>query len=171
TGLGHPVDKTLSDLAADASAPTPSGAAERVFPDSKELSAYLKGSMRSMNSHVNKRLLNIASDLADSKRRLNFSITRGICLPLSEYINNANSSFIKNMTHRLSDAESMLSSAAGALNSLSPLNVISRGFVICRDAEGNMIKDVSSLYEHQPVAIYFRDGHADTEIKSITREN
>ena len=171
TGLGHQIDKTLSDLAADAYAPTPSGAAERVFPDSKELTAYLKSSMRSMNAHINKRAAKISSDLTDSKRRLLFSITRGVYIPASEFLNNARSSLSSNITYKLSEAEAKLSSAAGTLNNLSPLSVMSRGFTVCRDAEGNMIKDASSLSEKQRVGIFFRDGKAEAEVISICREN
>lgn len=171
TGLGHQIDKTLSDLAADAYAPTPSGAAERVFPDSKELTAYLKSSMRSMNAHINKRAAKISSDLTDSKRRLLFSITRGVYIPASEFLNNARSSLSSNITYKLSEAEAKLSSAAGTLNNLSPLSVMSRGFTVCRDADGNMIKDASSLSEKQRVGIFFRDGKAEAEVISICREN
>lgn len=171
TGLGHQIDKTLSDLAADAYAPTPSGAAERVFPDSKELTAYLKSSMRTMHAHMNKRAAKISSELIDSKRRLLFSITRGVCLPASEFLNNVQGSLTSNITYKMSEAEAKLTSAAGTLNNLSPLSVMSRGFAICRDSEGNMIKDASSLAEHQRVGIYFRDGHAETEVKSICVEN
>ena len=171
TGLGHQIDKTLSDLAADAYAPTPSGAAERVFPDSKELTAYLKSSMRSMNAHINKRAAKISSNLIDSKRRLLFSITRGVYIPASEFLNNARSSLSSNITYKLSEAEAKLSSAAGTLNNLSPLSVMSRGFTVCRDAEGNMIKDASSLSEKQRVGIFFRDGKAEAEVISICREN
>ena len=171
TGLGHQIDKTLSDLAADAYAPTPSGAAERVFPDSKELTANLKSSMRSMNAHINKRAAKISSDLTDSKRRLLFSITRGVYIPASEFLNNARSSLSSNITYKLSEAEAKLSSAAGTLNNLSPLSVMSRGFTVCRDAEGNMIKDASSLSEKQRVGIFFRDGKAEAEVISICREN
>ena len=167
TGLGHQIDKTLADLAADAYAPTPSGAAERVFPDSKELTAYLKSSLRSMNAHINKRVAKISSDLADSKRRLLLSITKGVYAPASEYLNNANSTLTSNITYKLSGAESKLNSAAGTLNNLSPLSVMSRGFSICRDTDGNMIKDASSLSEDQRVGIYFRDGHAEAEVKGI----
>jgi len=171
TGLGHQIDKTLADLAADAYAPTPSGAAERVFPDSKELTAYLKSSMRTMHAHMNKRAAKISSELTDSKRRLLFSITRGVCLPASEFLNNVQGSLTSNITYKMSEAEAKLTSAAGTLNNLSPLSVMSRGFAICRDSEGNMIKDASSLAEHQRVGIYLRDGHAETEVKSFCIEN
>lgn len=171
TGLGHQIDQTLSDLAADVSAPTPSGAAERVFPDSKELSSYLNSSIRSMHAHMNKRALKINSDLTDLKRRLLFSIDRGVCIPASEYLNNAFSSLSSNVGYRINEADAKLFSAAGTLNNLSPLSVMSRGFTICRDTEGNMVKDVSSLSEHQSIDIYFRDGYADAEIKSICKQN
>lgn len=171
TGLGHQIDKTLSDLAADAEAPTPSGAAERVFPDSKELSAFIKGSMRSMHAHIYNKIIKINSDLSDSKKRLHFGITRGACLPASDYLNNVFSSLVSNLSYRLSKAETKLTSTAGALQSLSPLAVMSRGFTICRDSEGNMIKDVSALSEQQNIDIYFRDGHAEAGIKNISKDN
>lgn len=171
TGLGHQIDKTLSDMAADAEAPTPSGAAERVFPDSKELAAFIKSSMRSMSAHINKKITKFESDLRDSKKRLHFSITRGVCIPASDYLNNVLSSLISNLSYRLAQAETSLSSTAGALQSLSPLAVMSRGFTICRNKDGNMIKDVSVLSKEQNIDIYFRDGHAEAEIKSISKDH
>ena len=171
TGLGHQVDKTLSDLAADVYAPTPSGAAERVFPDSRDLSFFLKNSTRSMHAHLNSKIAKTGLGLEDSKRRIILSIVRGLIAPASEYLNNVRGSLSSNVLHRLSEYETKISSAAGALNSLSPLNVMARGFTICRDSEGRMVKEAASLAEHQNIEICFRDGHADAEVTSIFRDD
>ncbi len=104
---------------------------KRVFPIQRT-HGQLKSSMRSMNAHINKRAAKISSDLTDSKRRLLFSITRGVYIPASEFLNNARSSLSSNITYKLSEAEAKLSSAAGTLNNLSPLSVMSRGFTVCR---------------------------------------
>ena len=170
TGLGHQVDRTLSDLAADAYAPTPSGAAERVFPDSNELKAGLSGFMRSMTAHTGSRISKSFLTLDNSKNRLSYTMTRGICLPLREYLDKAYSTMKSNMAHRFSDAEQRLSSAAGSLQNLSPLTVLSRGFAVCRDDRGRMVKDSASLKEHQKIGISFRDGHADAEILKISKD-
>ena len=56
TGLGHQIDSTLADLAADAAAPTPSGAAERLFPDRRALEAALCDAERSMRGALEGRI-------------------------------------------------------------------------------------------------------------------
>jgi len=167
TGLGHQVDRTLSDLAADAYAPTPSGAAEKVFPDSGELLFFLKNSKRSMHAHLTNKIAKTYSELADSKRRIIFSLDRGVIAPAYEYLGNVRSSLSANILHRLSEYETKLSSTAGALNSLSPLNVMSRGFTICRDSEGRMVKDAATLTERQDIRVCFRDGHADAQVIAV----
>ncbi len=170
TGLGHQIDKTLCDLAADAFAPTPSGAAERVFPDSKELKTYIAGSMRSMQAYINNRTEKAFSGLIDSKRRLFFTMNKGMIIPLSECLDNSYSSLTTNITHRLSDANNRLSSAAAALQNLSPLTVLSRGFAICRDEHGKTIKDSAALSAKQQINICFRDGQASAEILKVSAE-
>ena len=48
TGIGHEVDQSLSDLAADVSASTPSNAAQLLVPDRRELSAQVRHMVASL---------------------------------------------------------------------------------------------------------------------------
>lgn len=167
TGLGHQIDKTLSDLAADAFAPTPSGAAEKVFPDSAELKAYLNNSGRSMTAHLNVRVRNISSALSDARGRLVFAINRASYQPACDHLNNTSTHLFTDIRHRLSKAEERLSAIAAALQSLSPLMVIARGYAICKDERGKMIKDAASLARGEKIGLFFRDGSAGATVDSV----
>jgi exodeoxyribonuclease VII large subunit len=53
SGVGHEIDFTIADLVADVRAPTPSGAAELITPDSTELLRNLRGLDRRLKLSVN----------------------------------------------------------------------------------------------------------------------
>ena len=170
TGLGHQIDKTLSDMAADAAAPTPSGAAERVFPDSRELYALLNSSMRSVSAHADKIITKKSAEINDVNRRLVFNINRGICDPAVNYIENVNSNMVNNITYRLNEAEAKLASAAGFLHNSSPLAILSKGYAICRSETGGMIKSVSSASVNDDIEIQLRDGFIEARITSVNKD-
>jgi len=56
TGIGHEVDFTIADFAADLRAPTPTGAAERATPDLKEVAAVLSSERRQLENLMKTRL-------------------------------------------------------------------------------------------------------------------
>ncbi len=69
-GVGHEVDVTLADFAADVRAPTPSAAAELVMPDRRDIAASLAARERRLRSVVSGRLEAGRRDLGIQRRTL-----------------------------------------------------------------------------------------------------
>jgi exodeoxyribonuclease VII large subunit len=70
SGVGHEIDITMADLAADLRAPTPSGAAELVVPDSSEWARRVERLAARSQAAVRRRLLAEQRKLATITARL-----------------------------------------------------------------------------------------------------
>jgi exodeoxyribonuclease VII large subunit len=70
TGIGHEIDFTIADFAADARAPTPSGAAELVAPDSAACLEALSRMEARINACIRRELRVVSSQFANVSMRL-----------------------------------------------------------------------------------------------------
>lgn len=167
TGLGHQIDNTLADLAADFAAPTPSGATERVFPDRRELLAYLNRCGRSMRSQLLQRIAQLLCAADEVGDRLVFSFVKSWLQPSENFINLAENTITASVAYRLNEVDARLKASAAALQSASPLTILAKGYAICRGGDGKVLRDVASMQVEQEINIELRDGIAGALVKSI----
>ncbi|MDR2780674.1 MAG: exodeoxyribonuclease VII large subunit [Synergistaceae bacterium] len=166
TGVGHQIDSSLADLAADTAQPTPSAAAEIVFPDINETLGILSSSRDVIRSASLRRLE--ASVSLSEKNRDKLLREINIVLEAGEYrLLDAAREIELRFVNSIEKRESFLSQAASTLDALSPLAVLGRGFSICSDANGRAVKDASSVKRGDRVSIRFHTGSAEADIASV----
>jgi exodeoxyribonuclease VII large subunit len=162
TGIGHEQDRTLSDLAADLAAATPSAAAERLFPDQWAVRRQLEMSferMRSLiSSRIGKKRDQLQRGIVRHARALSQSIQGKRALH-----ERAQRRMIEAMARRMAGRNEALAVLSARLQALSPLAVLERGFVICERA-GQRVVSARDLAPGDRFCVSFRDGTVDAEV-------
>ena len=157
SAVGHETDFTICDFAADLRAPTPSAAAELAVPDSRQLMIQLEQKRESMRRSLEHRLQNAATALAALRSK------RCLATPLFyveeqamrlDYLTKA---FAGAASVCVTRADRRLASAAGKLDALSPLKVLSRGYSIAYK-EDHVVKHVSDVETGDKLTIRLSDG-------------
>lgn len=167
TAIGHEVDFTISDFVADLRAPTPSSAAEMIFPDKNELMKKLGHIEFGMNECIRSKTHEIRSILNNISNNYYFKKPFDLL--------NDNKAILERMKNRLEVIirKKLLSVRVGLdsneklVNSLSPDKTMKRGFtIIVKD--GKIISRRIELNKEDFIGIKFYDGNRQAK---ITEEN
>jgi exodeoxyribonuclease VII large subunit len=132
--IGHEVDVSLAELAADQRASTPSNAAELLVPDRRAVSAELKELTHRLQTYTMQSLASARSGVV---------VYAGQLEQLAERV--------------LSSARSDLKSTNQLLSALNPSAVLERGFAIVRQ-DGQVVTSVSKVRPRARLDIELKDG-------------
>ncbi|MFA5332120.1 MAG: exodeoxyribonuclease VII large subunit [Methanoregula sp.] len=169
SAIGHEVDVTLADLAADMRAPTPSAAAELVVPDRKDLRLSL-GELRCQM--VNALLARVSrardetSGLRDRLRPQRFSRKiaerRQAAADLMDRL-------VRATTTRIERDRLMLAEARTSLEGQNPKAVLLRGYCIA-EKEGVVVKSAKTLKKEDRLGLKFYDGTSRVLVERVDHD-
>ena len=166
SAVGHETDTTICDFVADLRAPTPSAAAELAVPDVinerllvDNLSASLEELMMSKVETEQTRIEFFKNSSALSSRNKFFD-------SLQDNINSFEHRITYLASAAVGSAKSKLFGAARALDALSPVKVLMRGYSITKK-DGTVISSVCSISNGDRVNVLFADGSVDAEILEV----
>lgn len=140
--VGHEVDISLAELAADQRASTPSNAAQLAVPSRSELISGLKGLRQAITASVNQNLQDETKDLIQTQKYL----TSQVFLHLTNFKNEINS------TRKL-------------VQVFNPLAALKRGYAIVSRG-GEHIGSVSKLKAGDHLNIQLADGTIGAKVSS-----
>jgi exodeoxyribonuclease VII large subunit len=187
SAVGHETDFTIADFVADLRAPTPSAAAEMVVSRKDDFCAGIDRLTHRLGATMRTRLAmreRQAAELAHDMRRImqarlsvrerryqtlrltleTFDLRRrleGVRTRLVK-ADARLSSALRRRTHR---ADARLRTAAGRLDSLSPLAVLGRGYAVCWNQDGTqIIRDASTVKPGDPVRVTLERGQLECRV-------
>jgi exodeoxyribonuclease VII large subunit len=164
SAVGHEPDYTISDFVADLRAATPSNAAELAVPDRAELietiKAYKKrmaGALKGSIDYEKEKLKRLSGSRAlsspmnyiDDRRLLLDHLTGKLASAAELRVKHSKSDFIR---------------LASALDAMSPLKVLARGYSIAVKADGTVIKRAVDAKTGEAITVKTSDGSINCKV-------
>lgn len=162
SAVGHEIDFTISDFVADLRAPTPSAAAEIAVPKKEELERMVSHQKIRLSSLMNRQLAQVklhlghlSSRLVDPRQRISQVKEKFNLLTLKLKTAMKNSLVLKRQR---------LESHIHMLNTLSPLQVIGRGFTLTTQENGTIIRSVKEIKAGDTLITRLSDGEIQSKV-------
>jgi exodeoxyribonuclease VII large subunit len=141
SAVGHEVDLTIADLVADVRALTPSEAAERVTPNQAELRDGLRAFKDQLRTLLVQRLEWAQNRLRDLEQRRIFRFPLERIRDGERRLDEWDGRLTRALRQRIGRARERLEADAARLESLSPLNVLARGYTVTRkEADRSVVR-------------------------------
>jgi len=169
SAIGHEIDFTIADFVADLRAPTPSAAAELLVPSSREfltrierdrfqLTQWLRRLLRALAQqadraharlgtlHPRARLRSGRERLKSLRARLQSCHPRVRLLDRSDRLRSSTQRLRMSTRSRLRESRQQLQELGRALNAISPLATLQRGYAILLDASsGHSVRSIAQV--------------------------
>lgn len=139
--IGHEVDLSLAELAADKRASTPSNAAELISPDRKHVLAVLHEQATKLAESVSVQLKDARTSVAQARTELAVSLQR--CYSLAQHV---------------------VARQKALLAALNPELLLRKGYAVIRTEGGSVIKSVKALKPGMQVTLQLHDGSARAHV-------
>ncbi len=168
SGVGHETDFTISDFVSDLRAPTPSAAAEMTICSKEETAYELRQMMNHMTRVVNRR---VVLEKTKIQRHSPEWMAKQCLYKIEKHqkeIAHTKALYEKTVNNRLSLLREQLEAQGEKLHSLSPLNIMSRGYSVVKYNNGQLMTSVKQAKEDDSVEIVLKDGKIQSKIVEIT---
>lgn len=167
SAVGHEPDVTISDYVADVRASTPSNAAELAVPDINEFTEGLHSyEIRSRQA--------MAKKLAALRTKLDSISGKRVMQDPAASIDNrrieldrSRDRLVSAQEHILSEKKHEFVRLTAALDAMSPLKVLSRGYSITTGSGGKNIKSVNEIHAGDKLTVRLADGTAGCTVDNV----
>ena len=164
SAVGHEPDVTISDFVADLRAATPSNAAELAVPDRAE-------ELEQLRSYEKRMAAALQSRLAGERRRLQLLRERRVLTDAGAYVadrrmalDHSAERLRKSFEALLAAKRAQLAQNAAALDAMSPLKVLGRGYAIAETETGKILRSSKEAKTGDKLLLRLADGRVNCTV-------
>jgi len=166
SAVGHEVDVTLSDFAADLRALTPTAVGEMLVPE--------WGNLWEMLAMEESRLARgLKSSLEQARWRLEiiqqspaWERPQNILQEKQQYLDEWQENFQGQLSERVTTASTGLAVLKGQLDALSPLATLERGYAVVTDATGKLL-NIKKVKKDDKIQVRLKDGQLGANVQEV----
>lgn len=158
SAVGHEPDVTISDFVADLRAATPSNAAELAVPDQNEIYAHLRRLEERMTQATARQVNQARVRLEQAGRS---AVLASPVQKLDErrlLVDYQREKLAQSLVKVLNRDQGRLTRLASALDAMSPLKVLGRGYALVRNEAGGLIKSTQAVSPGDRLEVRVSDG-------------
>lgn len=170
SAIGHEIDVTIADLVADCRAETPSAAAELATPDRVELLETLNARRQRLHDLLLSKYRQQRQRLHSLAQRRVFRFPLELLRDQDRRLDDFSERLGRAMQLRLQRLRHKVEASAAHLESLSPLNVLARGYSLTRTVPGqHVIRSAEQVNVGDALEIVLADGRLQAEVKEVAQ--
>lgn len=166
SAVGHEIDTTIADLAADMRAPTPSAAAELAVPDISTLISEIEALKNRSSRAMSRKLSDCEKELSALGKDVQLRSPRARIAAWESRLLSIKTAMSNKIHQRLEKQEHNLMITAQSISDLNPLSVLSRGYAVAKK-DGKAVKSAEELGIGDLIDVKLNKGGVTAEVKKI----
>jgi len=167
SAVGHEVDTTLADYAADARAPTPSAAAEMAVPDRNALLTALRDYQCAMGDALGNQLDRAFDELARLRERIHPKKLGYRIIERRQNIDDMADRVLLATRGKISGSRLRLNEVRAMIEGKNPLGILNRGYCVVEKA-GKVVRSARSLAPGDDIILRLTDGKSAVLVREVS---
>lgn len=165
SAVGHETDFTICDFVSDLRAPTPSAAAELVYPMYSDIvnriSVDKNRTIIAMKNYIERKRQYVERLKAAKLEKVPLDKINRYRLTIDNIISKTES----NLRYKIERYKTRCVKSVSKIDALSPLKTITRGYSVTEDLNGKVIKSINDVSANDKIKITLTDGKIDAVVQ------
>ena len=170
SAIGHEINQTFSDLAADRFASTPTGACEIAVPNYEDVQKEINYIYSSILDKVHRKILFIENKLNLIKGNKKIQSISFVFDNKISYIHKITDEIISKAMNKINYYELQLVKYKERINSANKEELLKKGYFIIEEVEGKAITKIQDLSINTKYKIIGEDGNATINVEELKYE-